>query len=330
MRFSIVTPVYNGEKYLQQMLDSIRSQSLYDWELIIVDDGSTDNTRDIINRAAIDEPRIRLLTLDENSGSCFYPRRVAIEYSNGDYVVNIDADDTVEKDYLYNLESKIIETGADLVYADMYLTEEYKTPEKYIPKDTSVYSKSFIGKELFIQTLDKWEVSGVAATSRNLALASLNLYDQLFTLDRYWGFYHDENLTRIDLYLAEKVAFAHASYFYRQHHDSMSHTLSLKKFDLLEADVNLCNFVSEIYGKDSAEYLQAHRQLFHHVIEHIRLLNDYPNFEDRNQAVKITKTAIKSIDLKAIRNIVSSKYLNLLHLGYYPAKAVLKAYDGKK
>ena len=330
MRFSIVTPVYNAEKYLPDMIRSVRSQSLYDWELIMVDDGSADNSREIIRAAALEDPRIRLLCLEENSGSCFYPRRVAIEQSSGDYIVNIDADDTVEKDYLYQMESTILRTGADLVYADMFLVEDGEEPIKFIPKEDSVYSKLYEGRTIFSMTLDGWGVSGVAATSRNLALNSLKLYDQEFSLDRYWGAFHDENLTRLDLFLAEKVAFAPTKYFYRQIPESLSHSVSLGKFDLLKADENLCFFTFKFFGDGSQEYMLAERQFFHHIIESLRLLNTNPAFEGRDRAIEIIKRAIKKVDHKAIRDIVSPRYRTLIKMGYHPSKAILKMFDGKK
>lgn len=330
MRFSIVTPVYNAGENLHEMLDSIRHQNLYDWELRIVDDGSTDNTPDIIAAAATDDPRIKPLYLDDNSGSCFFPRRVAIERSEGDYIVNIDADDIVERDYLYHLDSRIRETGADLVYADMYHFEVGKKPEKYIPKEPNVYFQTFNGKSIFNKTLDKWEVSGVGATSRSLALTSLQLYDYEFSLDRYWGAFHNELLTRLDLYLADKVAFAPASYFYRQHPESITHKINLGRFELIEADESLCLFALKYFGIESYEYKLANRQYFHHTFELVRLLNRFPSFDNRNQAIELIKRAFKNVDLKAIKDIVSPRYFKLIQMGFHFTKKFLAIYDEKK
>lgn len=330
MKFSIVTPAYNVSRYIGEMLDSVRHQSLFDWELRIVDDGSTDGTQQIIKAAALKDPRIKPVYLDRNSGSCFFPRRVAIESSEGDYIVNIDADDIVEGDYLYHLDNRIRETGADLVYAEMYLFEEDKQPFKIIPKEKTVYSQIFNGKDIFDKTLDGWEVSGVAAISGSLARLSLQLFDHEFSLNTFWGSFENENLTRLDLYLADRVTFAKAAYFYRQNQDSVTHRLSLRKFELLESDINLCKFTKKYFGDGAKEYKLANRQLFHHVIEFIRYLNNYPSFEGRKTATAITKKALKSIDYKAIRNIVSLRYLAVLRMGFQVAKKVFAAYEGKK
>lgn len=330
MRFSIVTPVYNAERYLGRMLDSVRHQSLYDWELRIVDDGSTDGTKAIIEAAATDDPRIKPLYLDENSGSCFFPRRVAIERSEGDYIVNIDADDYVERDYLYNLESRIRETGADLVYADMFLFKDGEKPQKFIiSEEEDIYHEIFNGQSIFKKSIDKWEVTGVAATARQLSLLSLQLFDFEFSLDRYCGTFENENLTRLDLYLAERVAFAHAAYFYRQNPDSVTHKLSFSKFELLESDENLCRFAAKYYGQDSMEYKYANRQFFHHIIEFIRLLNTNPSFPQRKEAVALTKHALKRVDFKSVRELVSPRYFSIMQMGYHFTKKVLGVYEGK-
>lgn len=330
MMFSIVTPAFNAEAHLREMLASVRRQSVLDWELRIVDDGSSDATRAIMEEAALDDPRIKPLYLDANSGSCFYPRRLAIEHSEGDYIVNIDADDTIEKDYLYNLQSRILQTGADIIYADMYVTGREDEPSKFITADESRYNRILSGESIFNLTLDRWEVSGVGATSRRLALASMELFDSEFSLDRYCGTFENENLTRIDLFLARNVAFAKAAYFYRHNPESVSRKTSVKKFELLEADSYLCEFVGKYFGKDSVQYREANRQLFHHSIECLRLLNAHPWFEDRDLAVAITRQALKDIDLKAVRGVVSPGYRALVRSGYHFAKKILGIYDGRK
>ena len=328
MRFSIVTPAYNVAQHLREMLDSVRRQSLYDWELRIVDDGSTDDTRKIIEAAAIDDPRIKPLFLDENSGSCFFPRRVAIERSEGDYIVNIDADDIVDKDYLYILETKIRETGADLVYADMYRFEEDKQPVKIIPRET-YDTQTFSGKSIFNKTLDKWMVSGVGATNHSLALTSLQLYDYEFSLERYWGAFHNEVLTRLDLYLADKVAFAPALYLSRQYPQALTQEINQSNFELIEADENLCLFTLKYFGMESKEYTLANLQLFNHLIKLIRLLNQFPSFNEDHNRVYIIKKALSKIDYKVLQNIVPKNFIRVMQMGYFCAKKFFLVYYGK-
>lgn len=324
MRFSIVTPAFNAARYLPEMLASLRSQSFTDWELRIVDDCSTDSTLEIIRKAALSDPRIKVIALTENSGSCFYPRRRAIESAEGDYVVNIDADDTVEPDYLLNLDQKICQSGADIVYADMYVGGKKILPDTDIDPD-----KVFSGKEIFRQTLNSWKIAGIGATSRELALRSLTLFNLEFGDTSYWGGFHDENLTRLDIFLARKVAFAPAGYFYRTVDGSITHAVNAGRFELLNADINLRDFAGRHFGSDSDEYAMANAQLFHHVVEFMRLLNKHPEVNTQ-EIVATVRSAFRAIDFKRARGWVSPRYLALMRMGYSVARTFLKVYSGEK
>ena len=83
-------PVYNGELFIEQALDSLLAQSFQDWELIIVDDGSTDSTPFILNRYAVD-PRIRVIR--QNNAGEAGARNTGLDNMKGEYMAFLDADD---------------------------------------------------------------------------------------------------------------------------------------------------------------------------------------------------------------------------------------------
>ena len=328
MRFSIVTPAYNAANYLKEMLDSVRHQTFSDWELRIVDDGSTDDTRRIISETAAEDTRIKPVYLQENSGSCFHPRRLAIESSEGEYVVNIDADDMVEPDYLLKLDECIRTTGADLVYADMYLFGEAMKPAKVLPKGGNPYSRIYNGNRLFGKTLGRWEVAAVGALDRQLALKSLALYDSELTSEKRWNSYDNENLSRADLFLADKVALCQTAYYYRQTDQSVSHKISTRRFGLLSADMLLCGFTWHHFGPSSKEYVSANAQLFHHVIEFMRILRRHSRKLELAGAEKIVRKAFKAIDFSVLKGYVSPIYLAVMNQGYRTSKFILGRYGG--
>lgn len=328
MRFSIVTPVYNAVKYLPEMLASVKEQTFTDWELIIVDDASTDGSREIIEKLASSDKRIKPVFRKENSGSDFRPRRTAIELSTGEFIVNIDADDFVDKDYLRAIDSVLSRTEADLAYGDMYIVREGKRPERYVTANDETYGSVTRGHDIFHMSLDCWKVSGVAATSRRVALASLAFYDREFKESSWHPTRFDnETLSRIDLYLAEKVTFAKASYYYRIVPGSVTHTQDTRRFDLLDADIQLAGFTGRHYGINSEEYRLAHRQLFHHVIESIRAIKRNPDLKAGEERVR---HAFSSIDYRAVRKIVSPRYWSLMQLGYPFSKFILGIYGGRE
>ena len=95
---SIITPCYNGARFLMQTIDSVRAQTYTNWELLIVDDGSQDDSVAIIKAYMQQDERITYI-LQENAGSA-EARNMAIKLSSGDYLAFLDADDIWHSDYL--------------------------------------------------------------------------------------------------------------------------------------------------------------------------------------------------------------------------------------
>ncbi len=89
---SILTPVYNAARYLPETLASVRAQTFPDWEHLLVDDGSTDNSRDIAEEAARGDARIRVLRTSCNSGPSA-ARNYGLDFARGRFIAFLDADD---------------------------------------------------------------------------------------------------------------------------------------------------------------------------------------------------------------------------------------------
>lgn len=110
---SIIVPVYNCEKYMEVCIDSILIQSYYNIEVIIIDDGSTDNTYKIIKEYINKDKRIKYFK-QENSGPSVARNR-GIEKANGEYLIFIDSDDFIEKIYVEKLVNEIKGKNFDIV-----------------------------------------------------------------------------------------------------------------------------------------------------------------------------------------------------------------------
>ncbi|OXA80605.1 Glycosyltransferase involved in cell wall bisynthesis [Flavobacterium aquidurense] len=89
---SIITPTYNAEKFITETLKSVKNQTYQNWEMILVDDASTDETVKIISDFAEKDSRIKLFKLEKNSGNGF-ARNIALEKAVGKYIAYLDADD---------------------------------------------------------------------------------------------------------------------------------------------------------------------------------------------------------------------------------------------
>lgn len=97
---SIIIPVYNTEKYIRRCIDSVIAQSYSDWELILVDDGSTDGSGEICDEYAEKDERIRVF--HKANGGVSSARNVGLDNANGEWVSFVDSDDWVENSYLSN------------------------------------------------------------------------------------------------------------------------------------------------------------------------------------------------------------------------------------
>jgi len=117
-KISIILPVYNGERYLRECLDSIIAQTLDDFELICVNDGSTDGTREILFDYQKRDPRIRILD-QENSG---YGRSMnrGIDEASGTYIAVVESDDCIQENMLLTLFTAAEKSQAEVVKADYY------------------------------------------------------------------------------------------------------------------------------------------------------------------------------------------------------------------
>ena len=93
---SILMPLYNAEQWVEETIRSCRSQTYTNWQLIVVDDGSTDASASIVEKTASSEPRITLLR-QPNSGACV-ARNLALRHCKGDYILYLDADDLISPD----------------------------------------------------------------------------------------------------------------------------------------------------------------------------------------------------------------------------------------
>ena len=119
---SIITPVYNVEQYLRQCIESIIMQDFQDWELILVDDGSTDKSGVICDEYALKEERIRVLH-KENSGQAD-SRNVALQLAKADLIGFVDSDDWIESDMYSVLYHTLIENQADIAICGYF--QDYK------------------------------------------------------------------------------------------------------------------------------------------------------------------------------------------------------------
>lgn len=120
---SVVMPAYNADKYIEAAVRSVQTQTFPDWELILVDDCSTDGTADRICALAAEDGRLRPVFSAENHGAA-ESRNLAFSYCRGDYVALLDADDLWRPEKLVRQLLLAEETGADILYCSYGMIDE--------------------------------------------------------------------------------------------------------------------------------------------------------------------------------------------------------------
>ncbi|GAA4761622.1 MULTISPECIES: glycosyltransferase family 2 protein [Flavobacterium] len=120
---SIITPTYNSEKFITETIQSVQNQTYQTWEMIIVDDCSSDKTIEIVQQLMEDDLRIHLIRLNKNSGAS-KARNEAIKLVKGDYMTFLDADDIWFPDFIENSINTIKETGIPFVFSSYRRSNE--------------------------------------------------------------------------------------------------------------------------------------------------------------------------------------------------------------
>ena len=145
MTVSIVFPVYNKSELLPTTLPSLLSQTYRDFELIAVDDGSTDGSGDFLDRLAKTDTRVKVIR-QPNAGVSA-ARNAALDRASGDYVVFADADDTVCPDWLEVLAKEAETSGADIVVSGFFSTDSNgKALDTVLPpEEGNITGKEFLG-----------------------------------------------------------------------------------------------------------------------------------------------------------------------------------------
>ncbi len=111
-KISVIVPVYKVEKYLPECIESILAQTFPDFELILVDDGSPDNSGKICDDYAARDPRIRVF--HKENGGVSSARNLGLDHARGEWIAFVDSDDTVSEKYLEILIALLKERGADI------------------------------------------------------------------------------------------------------------------------------------------------------------------------------------------------------------------------
>ena len=122
-KISIIVPVYNVEKYIEKCLESLANQSMQDFEIIIVNDGSKDNSEEIIKSFQENHPNLQIKYLKKENGGLASARNYGVKYATGKYISFIDSDDYIDINLYKNLE-KYMDEDIDVIKFKMQTVDK--------------------------------------------------------------------------------------------------------------------------------------------------------------------------------------------------------------
>lgn len=310
---SIVMPAYNASDYIAEAIESVLDQTYADWELIVVDDCSTDDSRHIVKKLAFQDRRIRLIERASNSGSAFQPRLEAVNLAKSEYVVELDADDRLERDYLQKISLRIKETGADAVFGNT----SFVNPDGHQSTLLTEFDRSAVvnGLSHLSHTLDGWGDGCWGAIRRSLYLKAAehpDLNPQSMSADEF--------LMRVILTMAGSVVFFESTYFYRVHPMSITRRANPRLFDVLDTDIRLMHLVHNHYPPESEERKRINNQLTADLWAYLRLYSTFrfTSESDREKAYSLLKDAYRSADLANARHRIGRIRTYAMTLGINP------------
>ncbi len=235
---SIIIPVYNTRLYLAEALDSAISQSYSDLEIIVVDDGSTDGSADIIQRYALTDSRIKVIR--QANGGLSAARNAALDVATGEWIVFLDSDDVMTGDAVATLLDAARKTGSDIAVSAVY--QGYTMPSSQRPTNGRLKVMSPV------EALDDILYQKLMLPSAWAKIFARSIFEQPVPLRfRPGSLYEDLDLTLPLFTRAKNICYtSRPTYLYRVNPNGITHTYSAKRHQVLDVTARIVDAVEGV------------------------------------------------------------------------------------
>ena len=223
MQISIIVPAYNVEPYIEQCLDSILKTPIDEYEVIVVDDGSSDGTKEILERYQSLYKEIRVI-MQSNSGAAA-ARNKGLDNATGEYIGFVDADDWVEPTMFSEMYYTAKQFDADIVFCNILKNEDEKLT-RYIP--TGIYDRNGIKETIFPSLISNTDIKSGRSVLRGSVWSKIfrkSILTQHFIRFDEDLVYNEDSLFAIQATLyANRYYYAGDSYLYHNRYVANSIT----------------------------------------------------------------------------------------------------------
>jgi len=308
MKLSYIIPVYNVEKYLRQCVDSILAQTMDDYEIILVDDGSPDNCPAICDEYKEKYPEV-VKVIHKTNGGLASARNAGLEIAQGDYIFFVDSDDYLESDGIEKILCCAVENKVDVLHNSFYCFNENtkeKTTSRIKFDNNRIYSHKEMEDEICLSNKKRFVI-----------YVWRNLYRREFLMSNNIRF--EEKLRMIEDAPFDTLAFTKAErfmvvdipiYCYRLRADSLQRQKYVKDYD------KILEMQSDLKIKYYTENCTQRKEFFEDLAEYtivtlfpILLYNIYKNDIDVRYAIlkrignsKMMRRSFKDYDIKKFKS----------------------------
>ena len=288
-KVSVIIPVYNVENYLRKCLDSLVNQTLKDIEIIVVNDGTTDNSQEIINEYVKKYPKKVVSIIQENGGQGA-ARNTGLLHAKGEYIGYVDSDDYVEENMYEELYKKAKEEDSDIVICGNNVVKE----------NYELFSKEDVDKEFLLGKMAVWN---------KIYKKNIIVDNKIQFRSKVW--YEDLDFTMKVYFSSKKISYIDkALYNYLLREGSTMNNNNIKRnLELIEAFDSLIDYCKDkkIYNKakDEIEFLCIYHM---YIFAITRVLNTNNNYKAKIAIINKFRDYINS----NFPNFKQNKYLYLL------------------
>ena len=306
---SIIVPVYQVEKYIRQCVDSILAQTFTDFELILVDDGSTDKSGEICDEYAKVDGRVKVI--HQTNGGLSSARNSGMDHAKGKYFMFIDSDDFIAPNMVECLYKSINEQCADIAVCNfMYYFE--KNQHKCF--NTNLEFEVLHSEDVFFNRKNERNY-GIWTVAWNKLYKKESLERIRFRI----GKYHEDEFWANDIYQLNVriVAIPECLYYYRQRDNSITSSKNIaRNFDIIEAFQER----TSVYLKNLVYANQAYKVLIYS-LEYLAEAKELVSNEDEKgrfiQAEKRTRDIAKQIQKSRVSFL---QRVSLIFIGLNPCR----------
>ncbi len=263
-KISIIVPVYNAENYLRRCIDSILEQTYTNFELLLINDGSTDGSAKILEEVKESDSRIRVVHKKNEGVSA--TRNLGLKLVTGDYITFIDSDDFVDKLYLEVLYKSLTENDADIASGNFASFNEERQTFLFFTTEETYFEKVYSPQEWLDQENNPRHNLFLTVIFTPFKLYKRELWEDI---EYPVGRVREDDAIIHKLYLrCQRISFVNSAiYFYSQHEDSLSKTVMQKDIATMISNAEERIALMAAMNYDISEHVKSYHKRLEKCLE---------------------------------------------------------------